>query len=217
MKTNMLDGIIHLSEEEREEPVLVIFLLFSISSLENLRLDLWQYLKAATTRLGWPMLPQPGDAPFLQKMLERLMEACWLLLREKEARDGQVTLPSFAPASEEWWQDQRQVQGEREQLQAAHGGRIRLLRLREMENPYLVMKVFFNAMPLSGWKALLDDWTEYALRRASLFEETENHNLLVHYELLEKLLEMAYCMSASLEGKEQVILTGVHHEESATA
>ena len=202
VKTPIPEGIIHLSDEERQDPASVILELFSMSSLTDWRMDLWQYLKAATAKLGWVMLSQPGDAVFLQRMLERLMECCWMLLQEKEARDGEVELPAFAPFSGEWQADERQRRLEHDAVHLAHGGKICLLRQRELDNPCLVLKAFFETMPLRRWKHLLSEWTEYALRRTSLFEETENYDLLVHYEQLEKLLEAAYIL------KKQVLEKG---------
>jgi len=121
VKTNLIDGINHLSEEEREDPVSVIIQLFSISTIDYWRIDLWQYLKAATTKLGWPMMRQPGDAVFLQKMLEKLMESCWLLLLEKEADDGEVVLPVFEPYSKEWLEEERQRRQEHRANQEIYG------------------------------------------------------------------------------------------------
>jgi hypothetical protein len=201
VKTPTQYGIIHLSDEEKKEPASVILELFSMSSLHDWRMDLWQYLKAATTKLGWFMLSQPGDAVFLQKMLERLMECCWLLLQEREEQDGEEALPAFAPFSAECQAEERQKRLEYDVIEQVYVGKIRLLRQRELDNPFLVLKAFFETMPLAEWKNMLSDWTEYALRRTSLFEETENYDLLVHYEQLEKLLEAAYILSIQVQEK----------------
>jgi hypothetical protein len=186
-----------------------------MSTIDYWRIDLWQYLKAATTKLGWPMMRQPGDAVFLQRMLEKLMESCWLLLLEKEANDGEVALPVFTPFSEEWWEEERQRRQEHRTNQRAYSGNIRLLRNRELDNPFLVLKSFFETMPLAQWKNLLSGWTEYALRRTSMFEETENDNLLVHYEQLVKLLEVAWILNSMYRGEANMITDG--EEQAAEA
>ncbi|MBB6611539.1 hypothetical protein H7F15_10870 [Pontibacter sp. Tf4] len=215
VKTNLEDVIIHLSEEERQEPVTVILELFSMSTIDYWRIDLWQYLKAATTKLGWPMMRQPGDAVSLQKMLEKLMESCWLILLKKEASDGEVELPVFTPYSKEWWEEERQKRQEHRTNQKIYGGNIRLLRNRELDNPCLVLKAFFETMPLARWKNLLSDWTEYALRRTSMLEETENYDLLVHYEQLVKLLEVAWILNFRYLGKANIITDGEKQEAEA--
>lgn len=46
----------------------------------------------------------------------------------------------------------------------------------------LVLKDFFNKQSLDEWR--ISEWTEYALCATSVMQETENYNLLQHYEQL---------------------------------
>ncbi|ARS37568.1 hypothetical protein [Pontibacter actiniarum] len=205
VKNNLTNGIIHLSEEEKQEPVSVILELFDCSSIYHLRVYLWKYLKAATGEVGWHQMAQPLDAVVLQKRLEKLMEACWLLLREKEARDGEVLLPCFAPGSMDWLDDDRQMHLERYKLEDDYGTDIQYLRQRELEYPVLVLKDFFNTQSLDEWKGLLSEWTEYALCATSLLQDTENYKLLQHYDQLERLLEVAYYFTLLLDCQEDIL------------
>ena len=109
VKNNFANGIVHLSKEEQKEPAMVVLELFDFCSMHHLRIYLWRYLKAAVSELGWHRMRQPLDAVVLQKRLEKLMEASWLLLREKEARDGEVQVPYFAWGTAEWMEADRQM------------------------------------------------------------------------------------------------------------
>jgi len=213
VKNNLINGIIHLSEEEKQNPVAVILELFDYSRIYHLRVFLWQYLKAATSRVGWHQMRQPLDAVVLQKRLEKLMEACWLLLQEKETRDGEVLVPCFAPGSVEWMEDDRQMHLERYRLEDDYGTDIQCLRQRELEYPVLVLKDFFNTQSLDEWKSLLSEWTEYALCATSLLQDTENYNLLQHYEQLERLLEVAHYFTLLLDFQQDIL--GIIEEQIA--
>ncbi|RNI31819.1 HEPN domain-containing protein [Rufibacter immobilis] len=195
-EANLLESIqinlTYLSRQEREKPDLVIAKLFEASSLPLLRKDLWNYLKAATSAQAWTLMDQPWDATFLQEQLGKLIEAFWLMLQRKEELDGEVHPTKFTYESIERFNDERIMRIEYDHLLATYSGHIRLLRQRELDNPYHVIKGFFQVQSLKGWKSMLADWTEYALRRASMLEETENNDLLIHYEQLERLLEVAY-------------------------
>jgi hypothetical protein len=205
VKNNLANGIIHLSEEEKQDPVSVILELFDYCRIHHLRVFLWQYLKAATSKIGWHQMAQPLDAVVLQKRLEKLMEACWLLLQEKEVRDGEVLVPCFAPGSPEWLEDDRRMHLERGKLEDEFGTDIQCLRQRELEYPVLVLKDFFNTQSLDEWKSLLSEWTEYALCATSLLQDTENYNLLQHYEQLERLLEVAHYFTLLLDCQEDIL------------
>lgn len=215
VKTNLENGINHLSEEEQKEPAKVILELFDFSSLHHLRIYLWRYLKAAASEMGWHRMRQPLDAVVLQKRIVKLIEASWLLLREKEARDGEVKLPYFAPGTAEWMEDDRHMHLEYRGIEEEYGASIQRLRQRELNCPVLVLKDFFNTLPLQDWKALLNEWTEYALCSTSLFQDTENYDLLLHYEQLERLLEVAYYFKLLLVAGEDILSdAGEQDEES---
>lgn len=51
-----------------------------------------------------------------------------------------------------------------------------------LKYPMLVLKDFFNKQSLDEWR--ISEWTEYALCATSVMQETENYNLLQHYEQL---------------------------------
>ncbi len=215
-KNNLESGINHLAEEEQKEPVKVIYELFDYSSLFHLRIYLWRYLKAAASEMGWHRMRQPLDAVVLQKRLEKLMEASWLLLREKEARDGEVEVPCFAPGTAEWMEDDRQMHLEYRGIEEEYGASIQRLRQRELDCPVLVLKDFFNTQPLADWKRLLSEWTEYALCSTSLLQETENYDLLLHYEQLERLLEVAYYFKLLLVAGEDILRDAGEQDEEST-
>ncbi len=215
VKTNEGDGIIHLSTEERLEPVAAILAVFDQTSVQYLRLDLWKCLKAATCTVGWYQLRQPGDAVVLQRRVEKLLEASWLLLQQKEARDGDVQLPGAAPGSDAWLEEDRLRHLEYCAIEAEFEGSIRCLHQRELNYPALVLKDVFSTLTLREWKRLLSEWTEYALGATSLLQETENYELLLHYEQLERLLEVTYYFTLLLDAGAGDIL-GVIKEQAAS-
>ena len=216
VKTNSESGINHLSEEEQKEPVKVIYELFDYSSLYHLRIYLWRYLKAAASPIGWHQMRQPLDAVVLQQRLVKLMDASWLLLQEKEARDGKVEVPFFAPGTAEWMEDDRHMHLEHRGIEEEYGASIQRLRQRELNYPVLVLKDFFNTLPLEDWKSLFNEWTEYALCSTSLFQDTENYDLLLHYEQLERLLEVAYYFKLLLVAGEDILSDVAEQDEEST-
>ncbi|AKD02107.1 hypothetical protein POKO110462_17125 [Pontibacter korlensis] len=216
VKTNLESRINHLSEEEQKEPVKVIYELFDYSSLYHLRIYLWRYLKATASPIGWHQMRQPLDAVVLQQRLEKLMEGCWLLLQEKEARDGEVNIPYFSPGTAEWMEDDRHMHLEYDDIELEYGASIQRLRQRELNYPVLVLKNFFNTLPLEGWKSLFNEWTEYALSSTSLFQDTENYDLLLHYEQLERLLEVAYYFKLLLVAGEDILSDVSEQDEEST-
>ncbi len=216
VKTNTESGINHLSEAEQKEPAKVILELFDYCSLRHLRIYLWRYLKASASEMGWHRMRQPLDAVVLQKRLEKLMEASWLLLREKEARDGEVEVPCFAPGTAEWMEDDRQMNLEYRSIEKEYGASIQRLRQRELNYPVLVLKDFFNTLSLEDWKGLLSEWTEYSLCSTSLLQETENYDLLLHYEQLERLLEVAYYFKLLLAAGEDILRDAAVQDEEST-
>ncbi|WP_192822829.1 hypothetical protein [Rufibacter sp. LB8] len=199
-------ALCQLTAAEQEAPYQVITWLFDKSSVENLREDVWQYFKAATSEHAWFQLDQPYDAIAVKDWLGRLMEASWLLLQRRELRHGEVTPFRLPPDSLARLEDNRAKLREYHWLQEAHGGRIRLLRQRELDNPYLVLKDFFLAGSLPAWRELLTAWTEYALCYTSLLQDTDDPNLVLRYEHLQKLLEAAYYISHSMGRKEFELL-----------
>lgn len=191
--------ITHLSPEERAQTVTVIADIFGNASLAVLRIELWHYLKSATTAQSWSLMGQPGHALILQKRLEKLMDNCWLLLQEKEEQDGEIIHKAYAPGSQEQVESDRMMLSRYDKIQRKYFGNIRLLNPTEIENPYLVLKSFFEMADMAAWKELLTTWTEYALSSISILEDKTDSNLLLKYDQLEKLLEAAFYLCMDVE------------------
>lgn len=94
---------------------------------------------------------------------------------------------------------------ERYRLEDDYGTDIQCLRQRELAYPMLVLKDFFDTQSLDEWKDLLSEWTEYALCATSLLQDTENYDLLLHYEQLERLLEVAHYFTLILDCQEDIL------------
>ena len=196
MRTTQQPDFTRLSEEEREEPILAILELFERTTIDDLQLDVRLYLNAATMEPGWWTFGQPWDVHELQQRLEKLMEACWLLLQEYEATHGQLQLPDPLVCCRLCATDTKAMRQEYKQHLARYGGRVRLLRAQELARPIIVIRQFFHTLPLPEWKCLLTKWTEYALCDSSLLRDGDIH-LLLYYEQLQKLLELAWVLYES--------------------
>nr|WP_294899619.1 hypothetical protein [uncultured Pedobacter sp.] len=73
-----------------------IFNFFAATSQEYQRKELWELMKAALSTMN-----EPGTALDLTKKLEALLCTFFLLLRDKEEKDGEVKLEIFPAGSEE--------------------------------------------------------------------------------------------------------------------
>ncbi|WP_137759031.1 hypothetical protein [Pontibacter sp. SGAir0037] len=180
-----------LSSKEQKDPLLAITDLFEQITIDNLQIDLRLYLKTATTEPGWWIYGQPWEVHELQQRLEKLMEACWLLLQQHEEVLGEVQLPGVATCWKQWKDDTDDLRQEYQAIRLMYGGRVRLLRDSELDEPVTVLKQLFHVLSLPDWKIVLTKWTEYALCGSSILREGDIH-LFLHYEQLEKLLEVAW-------------------------
>lgn len=183
-------GRSRLSREERGRPVLAIVEVFEGVPHELLRMGLWKLLKSATSEYSWNDLEGPESALELQGRLEKLLEACHLLLWMKEKADGEFPLPAQAAAGE-FLPDTQPLSDYRLNVDRYKGSILRLSGA-EVANPYVVVKSFFGHLSLTGWKELLDGWVEHALSNISLIQDSTDSDLILRYEFLEKLLEVSY-------------------------
>ncbi|MBU0696166.1 MAG: hypothetical protein KKE39_06520 [Bacteroidetes bacterium] len=194
--------------EEREKPLQVLVQLFDAQSITDYGLELWELLKATTMESSWTYQGAPGTAVFLQKQCLRLLEALSLLLQNYESTNGAIVLQHLDVGSEKRFQEEKLAQNELPQIFTQHFGKVKRLRLAEVENPFLAVRACLDFKSLADWHQLLENWVEYALCSSSYVVSTEDTDFLLAFEFLEKMLEVAYLLvkkddpSAKMEERE---------------
>lgn len=183
---------VHLRSDELANPGLVFTRLFDSRGAEYLRNELWEMLKAAVSASSWTYLNEPGAVLTLQKDLGRLIDAFWIILKNKEEKDGEITTTRFMPGTAERLVQETEYVINLYPVLNIHKGRIRRLSREEIENPYLAIKQFFNLKSSKEWKAVLSEWVEHALCKLSMIDAVEDTEVLLEFEQFEKLIEVAY-------------------------
>ncbi len=82
---DLFDKVLHLSKEERENPMLTIERFFSDYRLHECRHRLWAMVETCLTteNTGYSDAEERGDLLWHHRDLERLLEACSLLLENR--------------------------------------------------------------------------------------------------------------------------------------
>ncbi len=126
----------------------------------------------------------PGDLLFSLGLLESVINAAYLLNKEKKQSPLSIDVNSvFDPNLFRGWL----------------GGDLtdwdyfpRMLSLKEYKDPYIVFKRFFKFRDLADWKTDLRTIAEYALVRTSLSEACVEMDTLSIYLFLTKLIEAVH-------------------------
>jgi hypothetical protein len=168
--------------EEITDPYQVIAEFFSHADVASHRKTIRDAIKAACSDRVWSKR-NPGDLLFDFKLLESVINAAYLLNKEKKKSPLTISQDKlFDPNLYCGW----------------HGGMTewdffpRMLSLKEYIDPYLVFKRFFKFLKLAEWKRELSDVAEYALGTTSLWEAGIDFNTLPIYFHLTKLVEAAH-------------------------
>lgn len=189
----------NLTLEEIKDPAIVITRLFDHYSSEHLKKDLWELLKASTGDFCWTYLNEPGTAPALLKHLGRILDSLWLLLKHQEDQNGVIVAPYYLPGSEDQNLRERNELVYLIPVLNLYKGRVRRLSQAEADEPYMAAKLFFKYKSIKEWKDILGCWVEYALSKTSVIETYDNHNFLLEYEYLDKMIEVAYLFNKEKE------------------
>ena len=90
----LFDKVLHLREEERQDPMLTIGQFFADYRLHECRHHLWTMVETCLTtdNAGYADAEERGNLLCHYRDLERLLEACWLLT-------GRSSTPLRAPIS----------------------------------------------------------------------------------------------------------------------
>lgn len=126
----------------------------------------------------------PGDLLFSFGLLESIINAAYLLNKEKKKGPLLIEVNNvFDPNLFRGWL----------------GGDLtdwdyfpRMLSLKEYKNPYVVLKRFFKFQNLADWKTDLRTIAEYALVKTSMSEASMDMDILSIYLLLSKLIEAVH-------------------------
>lgn len=188
-----------LTAEEVSRPLSVIVGLFDKQSSEYFKRDLWEMLKAVVRDTSWTYSNDPSIALSLEKDFGRLIDTLWLMLDEKEMQEGQIELPEPCKIPEEQRLSDRMESANLYPILSLYRGRVRRLTMAEIENPYLAIKSFFQYQSREEWKESLAQWKEYALTNLNLAESYPDDGFIVEYELLEKMIEVAFLLNKQSE------------------
>lgn len=180
-----------------------IFNFFAATSQEYQRKELWELMKAALSNNPWTFMNEPGTALDLTKKLESLLCTFFLLLRDKEEKDGEVKLEVLPAGSEEQIEKERNEMYQLYDVMNEHRGRIKRLTKLEIAKPYLAIKALFAQHSLEEWSEVLSEWCEYALSKMTLMD-VMYESILLDVEHLEKMLEVAYLFNKQY---------GKHHDK----
>jgi len=183
-----------LNEEELSNPVLVIRHLFELSDLQYLKRDVWECLKAALADKPFCYLNEPLLVFNMQKEIGRLCDAMFLLLKMKEASDGEILIKYSAPGSKEMIGQERMFMLDLDCLLDEYKGKIIRLCKAEVRNPYLTVRAFFDFQTPNEWKSLLNSWAEHALSKMTISEDLVDNSVLLEFEYLEKIIEVAWLL-----------------------
>lgn len=168
--------------EEITDPYQVIAEFFSQADVASHRKVIRNTIKAACSDYV-SNKKNPGDVLFDFKILESVINAAFLLNKEKRKSPLSINKDNlFDPNLYCSW----------------HAGLSewdffpRMLSLKEYINPYLVFKRFFKYLTLAEWKRELQDLVDYALARTSLWEAGLDFDTLPIFLHLTKLVEAAH-------------------------
>ena len=168
--------------EEITDPYQVIAEFFSHADVASHRKVIRDTIKAACSDYI-SNKKNPGDVLFDFKILESVINAAFLLNKEKRKSPLSINKDNlFDPNLYCGW----------------HAGLTewdffpRMLSLKEYINPYLVFKRFFKYLKLAEWKRELQDLVDHALSRTSLWESGIDFDTLPIYLHLTKLVEAAH-------------------------
>jgi len=168
--------------EEISDPYQVIAEFFSAADVVSHRKNIRDAIKAACSDYICNKR-NPGDLLYDFKLLESVINAAYLLNKEKKKSPLTINKDNlFNPNLYCGWHADLT---EWDYLP-------RMLSLKEYINPYLVFKRFFKYLTLAEWKRELNYILEYALGRKSLGEAGIEFDTLPIYFHLTKLIEAAH-------------------------
>lgn len=157
--------------------------IFQATDLDYMRVDLWFFFKAVTTRKPFSFSGEPSTVLWMEKILNKIVTACRLMLEVAENEGDDLSTVSFPAFSDEQIAADRQYMRELRKLNDRYNGMIRRLTLTETEKPILVIKRFFDAYSFEEWLHILSEWVEYGLSKISICEGDDECTEVIQYEL----------------------------------
>ena len=186
-----------LTDKELHNPMLAIAQLFELSDIQYLKRDIWECLKAAMADKPFSYLNEPLLVFNMQKEMGRLSDAMFLLLKMKEALDGEIRISYNTAGSKEMAEQERTFILDLNSILNKYNGQIVRLSKEEIRNPYFAVKSFFDFHSPSEWKALFSYWSEHALSKMTMCEDLTDNSVLLEFEHLERIIEVAWLLNTN--------------------